>query len=67
MDVAGRRRRHVEELPARRPAAPRRDGDLTLLYADPQRAKDVLGFTAKHSDLENIIRTAWKFHSKQWS
>ncbi len=48
-------------------AAPRRDGDLTLLYADPQRAKDVLGFTAKHSDLENIIRTAWKFHSKQWS
>jgi len=43
--------------------APRREGDLTRLYADPQRAKDVLGFTAEHSDLENIIRTAWNFHS----
>lgn len=47
--------------------APRRNGDLTRLYADPQRAKDVLGFTAENSDLENIIQTAWTFHSKQWT
>ena len=47
--------------------APRRNGDLTRLYADPQRAKDVLGFTAENSDLQNIIQTAWTFHSKQWS
>lgn len=48
-------------------AAPRRDGDLTRLYADPQRAKDLLGFTAQHSSLKNIIQTAWNFHSKQWN
>ena len=45
--------------------APRRDGDLTQLYADPQRAKDVVGFTAQHSDLENIIKTAWNFHKSK--
>ena len=47
--------------------APRRDGDLTRLYADPKRAKDVLEFTAQHSSLENIIQTAWNFHSKKWA
>jgi len=46
--------------------APRRDGDLTRLYADPQRAKEVLGFTAQHSNLENIIQTAWNFHRRVW-
>ena len=47
--------------------APRRAGDLTQLYADPKRAQQVLGFTATHSDLENIIQTAWNFHSKTWN
>lgn len=46
--------------------APRREGDLTRLYAAPQRAKEVLGFTAQHSNLENIIQTAWNFHSRVW-
>lgn len=46
---------------------PRRDGDLTRLYADAAKAKSVLGFTPKHSDLENIIATAWAFHRKTWS
>lgn len=46
--------------------APRRDGDLTLLYADPKRAKNILGFTAEHSSLENIIQTAWNFHRRVW-
>lgn len=45
--------------------APRRNGDLTQLYADPQRAKEILGFTAKHSNLENIIKTAWNFHKSK--
>ncbi|WP_026942152.1 UDP-glucose 4-epimerase GalE [Hellea balneolensis] len=48
-------------------AAPRRDGDLTRLYADPKRAKEVLGFTAEHSNLKNIIQTAWKFHQGVWN
>lgn len=47
-------------------AAPRRPGDLTRLYADSQKAKDVLGFTPKHSDLKHIIATAWAFHRRKW-
>lgn len=47
--------------------APKREGDLTRLYADPQKAKDVIGFEAKHSDLENIISTAWNFHRQKWN
>ena len=46
--------------------APRRDGDLTRLYADPARAREILGFTATYSELENIIRSAWNFHSRIW-
>ena len=46
---------------------PRRDGDLTQLYADASKAKAVLGFTPQHSELENIIATAWAFHQKKWS
>lgn len=46
--------------------APRREGDLTRLYADPQKAKEVIGFEAQHSDLENIIKTAWNFHREKW-
>ena len=46
--------------------APRRDGDLSRLYANAQRAKEVLGFTAQHSNLKNIIQTAWNFHRRVW-
>lgn len=47
--------------------APRRKGDLKQLYADANLAKKVLGFEPKHSDIENIIKTAWSFHRKKWS
>lgn len=47
--------------------APRRAGDLTQLYADAANAKKILGFMPEHSDLENIIKTAWNFHKKQWN
>lgn len=56
----------VTGMPVPYDPAPRRDGDLTQLYADPGRAKDVLSFTAQHSGLENIISTAWAFHRKLW-
>ena len=46
--------------------APRRDGDLTQLYADPKKASDIIGFEARHSDLHNIIETAWRFHKLKW-
>jgi len=46
--------------------APRRAGDVTKLYADGAHAKNVLGFVPEHSDIENIIRTAWRFHASKW-
>lgn len=42
----------------------RRPGDAQILIADPQKAKNELGFSPKYSDLETIVKTAWKWHSK---
>jgi UDP-arabinose 4-epimerase len=39
----------------------RRPGDPPLLYADPVFAQQALGFSAKYSDLETIVRTAAPF------
>lgn len=41
---------------------PRRAGDPPALFADAGLARELLGFEAKHSDLENIISTAWAWH-----
>lgn len=38
---------------------PRRAGDPSLLIASTNKAKEVLGFSPKYSDLETIVRTAW--------
>jgi UDP-glucose-4-epimerase GalE len=43
---------------------PRRAGDAIALYADPSRAKQLLGWEAKHRDPETIIRSAWNWFSK---
>ena len=40
---------------------PRRAGDAIALYADPSKAKSVLGWEAKHKDPEEIIRSAWNW------
>lgn len=56
--------KRITGLPLPYDPAPRRDGDLTRLYADAAKAKEVLGFEPQHSNLDNIIQTAWKFHSK---
>ncbi len=40
----------------------RRAGDPPSLIADPSLSKRELGFTARHSDLPSIIRTAWAWH-----
>ena len=44
------------EVPCR--IAPRRPGDPARLVADPSRAERMLGFSATHSDLDTIVRTA---------
>ena len=40
---------------------PRRAGDAIALYADPSKAKAVLGWEAKIKDPEAIIRSAWNW------
>jgi len=44
--------------------SPRRAGDPAELVASPARARDVLGWTCRHSDLETIVRHAWAWHEK---
>src|SRR5204863_8458132 len=43
---------------------PRRPGDAVALYADPRRAKELLGWEAKYKDPETIIRSAWNWFEK---
>jgi UDP-glucose 4-epimerase len=43
---------------------PRRAGDAIALYANPTRAKELLGWEAKYKDPESIIRTAWNWFQK---
>jgi UDP-glucose-4-epimerase GalE len=40
----------------------RRPGDPPILVADPTRAKTILGFQPRHSDLSTIVSSAWKWH-----
>ena len=40
---------------------PRRAGDAVALYADPSRAKSLLGWEAKHKDPQAIIHSAWNW------
>ncbi len=47
--------------------APRREGDAPGLYADPTRARTLLGFDPQVSDIETIIASAWAFHKRQWA
>lgn len=41
---------------------PRRPGDPPSLVAAPGRAKDVLGWEPKLSDIETIIKSSWAWH-----
>jgi UDP-glucose 4-epimerase len=44
--------------------APRRAGDVATSYADPRRARDILGWQADR-DLETMCRDAWRW--QQWA
>jgi UDP-glucose-4-epimerase GalE len=44
--------------------APRRPGDPHRLVAAAERARTELGWTAKASDLDQIVRTAWRWRQK---
>ena len=42
--------------------APRRAGDPAVVTASEQKAKELLGWQATHSDLDNIILSTWKLY-----
>ena len=43
---------------------PRRPGDPPALYASGNKARRVLGWNPKHSDVDTIVRDAWTAHQK---
>lgn len=43
--------------------APRRAGDPDALYANSEKAKRELAWKIKYTNVEDIIATAWKWHS----
>ena len=43
--------------------APAREGDPPSLYADPSKAKEILGWVAKR-DMDEILVSAWKWQQK---
>ena len=51
-----------EEL--RTPVGPRREGDPAELVADASLGRSELGWRPQLSDLETIIRTAWRWHKR---
>ncbi|MFP3155632.1 UDP-glucose 4-epimerase GalE [Lachnospiraceae bacterium ZAX-1] len=42
----------------------RRAGDPAQLIASSAKAKEILGWKPEHADLQEIISSAWKWHSK---
>ena len=43
--------------------APRRAGDPAILIAGSAKIREVTGWQPQHSEVENIIADAWKWHS----
>jgi UDP-glucose-4-epimerase GalE len=44
---------------------PRRAGDPPALVADPSKANSVLGWVPTHSSIQEIVETAWNWHTRQ--
>ncbi|MBS0197975.1 MAG: UDP-glucose 4-epimerase GalE [Planctomycetes bacterium] len=42
---------------------PRRAGDAAMLYNNPEKIRRELGWSPKHTDLDEIIATAWRWFS----
>lgn len=45
--------------------APRRVGDPAVLVASSQKAQEELAWTPQYTNVEDIIRSAWKFYQKR--
>ncbi|MBX1152371.1 UDP-glucose 4-epimerase GalE [Campylobacter jejuni] len=44
---------------------PRRDGDPARLYADNKKAKEILSWEAKYTDIKDIIQSAWDWENNR--
>lgn len=44
---------------------PRRIGDPPTLVADPTAAARTLGWSARYTDLDEVVRTAWEWHARR--
>jgi UDP-arabinose 4-epimerase len=53
-------------VPVRASDAPRRSGDPAYLVADPSRAEEVLNWKAQYISIDEIIKTAIKWHKKSY-
>ena len=56
----------AEAITGRKPEAeeaPRREGDPPRLVASNTRARERLGWSPQHSAPEDILRSAWEWHS----
>lgn len=57
----------VEEVTGKKisvTVAPRRPGDPAAIYADAQKAKQLLGWQPEYSDIHTIVKTAWEWHQR---
>ncbi|MEX0381364.1 UDP-glucose 4-epimerase GalE [Leuconostoc sp. MS02] len=48
------------DIPSKK--GPRRAGDPDILIANSDKARDVLGWTPKYDNVQDIIKTAWHWH-----
>ncbi len=62
--VAAVERISGRKVPVR--TAPRRPGDPHELVARADRAREVLGWSPRLSALDDIVDTAWRWHSGRW-
>jgi UDP-glucose 4-epimerase len=56
--------RNITGKPIPAKIAPRRPGDPAKLTASSALARETLGWTARHSDLETLIKTSWDAYQK---
>jgi len=57
--------RKVTEHPIPIRTGPRREGGPPQLVADASRARALLGWAPRHTDIHDIIATAWAWHKKE--
>lgn len=53
----------VNGVPVPYKIGPRRPGDIATCYADPAKAKNVLGWQATHN-LDDMVRDSWRWQSQ---